>query len=100
MKPDESGLTFELIAEGDIPELTRVMARVFDDDAWKHLGLDRGGSSGYDNGDFIREWLFGYDRDRWLQGAACGSGCQRSDCLDSARWPRRSAAFSNMATGS
>jgi len=53
-------LSFEEISEADIPELTRVMTRAFDDDAQKHLELERGGPKGYDNGDFFRKWLFGY----------------------------------------
>jgi GNAT superfamily N-acetyltransferase len=61
MTPNESVLVFEPIAEADIPELTRVMARAFDDDAQKHLGQERGGPPGYDTGDFFRKWLFGYD---------------------------------------
>ena len=56
----ELDLSFEDITEGDIPELTGVMTRAFDDDAQKHLGLERGGPEGYDNGDFFRQWLFGY----------------------------------------
>jgi len=60
MTPNESVLVFEPIAEADIPELTRVMTRAFDDDSQKHLGLERGGPPGYDNGDFFRKWLFGY----------------------------------------
>ncbi len=54
-------LTFETIVETDIPELTAVMTRAFDDDAQKHLGKARGGPDGYDNGDFFRQWLFGYE---------------------------------------
>lgn len=54
-------LTFEKIIETDIPELTAVMTRAFDDDSQKHLGKERGGPEGYDNGDFFRKWLFGYD---------------------------------------
>jgi GNAT superfamily N-acetyltransferase len=54
-------LTFEPFIEADIPELTGVMTRAFDDDAQKHRGVERGGPPGYDNGDFFREWLFGYD---------------------------------------
>jgi GNAT superfamily N-acetyltransferase len=46
--------------EADIPELTHVMTRAFDDDARKHLGLERGGPPGYDNGDFFREWMLPY----------------------------------------
>jgi GNAT superfamily N-acetyltransferase len=53
-------LSFETIAESDIPELTRVMTRAFDDDSRKHLGQEKGGPEGYDNGDFFRKWLFGY----------------------------------------
>jgi len=61
MTPNESELAFETITEADIPELTRVMTRAFDDDAQKHLRLERGGPPGYDTGDFFRQWLFGYD---------------------------------------
>jgi hypothetical protein len=53
-------LSFENFTEADIPELTRVMTRAFDDDSRKHLGVERGGPDGYDNGDFFRKWLFGY----------------------------------------
>ena len=53
-------LLFEEFTEADIPELTGVMTRAFDDDAQKHLGQERGGPEGYDNGDFFRTWLFGY----------------------------------------
>jgi hypothetical protein len=52
-------LSFEVITEADIPELTRVMTRAFDDDSRKHLGKEKGGPDGYDNGDFFRTWLFG-----------------------------------------
>lgn len=53
-------LQFEPFLESDIPELTGVMTRAFDDDSRKHLGVDRGGPDGYDNGNFFRKWLFGY----------------------------------------
>jgi GNAT superfamily N-acetyltransferase len=53
-------LTFEEATEADIPELTAVMTRAFDDDSRKHLGKARGGPPGYDNGDFFRKWLLGY----------------------------------------
>jgi GNAT superfamily N-acetyltransferase len=59
MSQEGSTLTFEEITEADIPELTDVMTRAFDDDAQKHLGKQRGGPPGYDNGDFFRQWLFG-----------------------------------------
>jgi ribosomal protein S18 acetylase RimI-like enzyme len=53
-------LTFEEATEKDIPELTKVMTRAFDDDSQKHLGLEKGGPEGYDNGDFFRKWLLPY----------------------------------------
>jgi len=61
MKTNAAVLRFEAITEADIPELERVMTRAFDDDAQKHLGQERGGPPGYDNGDFFRQWLFGYN---------------------------------------
>ncbi len=60
MQPVTPALTFAEITEADIDELTGVMTRAFDDDAQKHLGQPRGGPPGYDNGDFFRQWLFGY----------------------------------------
>ena len=53
-------LTFVEAGEQDIPDLTRVMTRAFDDDARKHRGLERGGPPGYHNGDFFRKWMLGY----------------------------------------
>lgn len=60
MEPRELELTFEEITEADLPELTAVMTRAFDDDSQKHLGLERGGPPGYDDGEFFRKWLFGF----------------------------------------
>ena len=37
------------------------MTRAFDDDARKHLGVEKGGPEGYDDGQFFRKWLFSYD---------------------------------------
>ncbi|MBN2083809.1 MAG: GNAT family N-acetyltransferase [Anaerolineales bacterium] len=71
-------LSFEVITEADIPELPRVMTRAFDDDSRRHLGVDRGGPEGYDNGDFFRKWLFGQTVTEGFkvlfEGAAIG-GC-------------------------
>ncbi len=61
MDLSKSSLSFEEIVEVDIPELTSVMTRAFDDDARKHLGLERSGPEGYDNGGFFRKWLLGYE---------------------------------------
>lgn len=60
MQTNESLPVFEEIIESDLPALTDVMTRAFDDDAQKHLGIEKGGPDGYDNGDFFRKWLFGY----------------------------------------
>jgi GNAT superfamily N-acetyltransferase len=60
MAIDDQALTFEEITEEDVPELTDVMTRAFDDDAQKHLGKERGGPEGYDSGEFFRQWLFAY----------------------------------------
>ena len=59
MKPKVK-LKYEDFTEEDIPELTGVMTRAFDDDTQKHLGEEKGGPPGYDDGEFFREWLFGY----------------------------------------
>ena len=53
-------LSFQTMGEIDIPALTPVMKRAFDDDAQKHLGKESGGPPGYDNGDFFRTWLLPY----------------------------------------
>ncbi|MDP6666188.1 MAG: GNAT family N-acetyltransferase [Dehalococcoidia bacterium] len=48
---------FEPATEDDIPEITGVMARAFDDDSRRFRGIDKGGPPGYDNGDFLRQWM-------------------------------------------
>ena len=53
-------MIFEIMSEEDIPDITPVMKRAFDDDAQKHLGKEKGGPPGYDNGDFFRQWLVPY----------------------------------------
>ena len=55
---DSFQLSFTLMAESDIPDLTPVMTRAFDDDSQKHLGKEKGGPPGYDNGDFPRGPVF------------------------------------------
>jgi len=57
---DNPQLTFLLMEKSDITDLTPVMMRAFDDDSQKHLGKEKGGPPGYDNGDFFREWLLPY----------------------------------------
>jgi len=48
---------FEPATESDIPEITRVMTRAFDDDSRRFRGVPRGGPPGYDTGDFLRKWM-------------------------------------------
>lgn len=62
---NDLGLVFKEIDEGDVAELTAVMTRAFDDDAKKHLGAEKGGPEGYDDGEFFHKWLFGYE---WTVG--------------------------------
>ena len=57
---DNLQLSFVMISESDITDLTPLMKRAFDDDAQKHLGKESGGPPGYDNGDFFRTWLLPY----------------------------------------
>ncbi len=57
----DENLIFELATENDIPELTKVMTRAFDDDTQRHLGKPKGGPPGYDNGEFFRKWLLSYE---------------------------------------
>ena len=59
-KSEDLKLTFQKIEESDIPSLTPVMKRAFDDDAQKHLGQQSGGPPGYDDGEFFRTWLLPY----------------------------------------
>lgn len=59
MQTKEIVLSHERMSETDIPELTQVMKRAFDNDAQKYLGKPEGGPEGYDNGDFFRKWAFG-----------------------------------------
>ncbi|MDH4209127.1 MAG: GNAT family N-acetyltransferase, partial [Anaerolineae bacterium] len=61
MSEETLALSFAEITEVDLPELTEVMTRAFDDDAQKHRGLEKGGPEGYDNGDFFRTWLLPYE---------------------------------------
>jgi GNAT superfamily N-acetyltransferase len=58
-------LKFSPITEVDFPQLTEVMTRAFDDDAQRHFGREKGGPPGYDNGEFFRKWLLGYE---WTRG--------------------------------
>jgi GNAT superfamily N-acetyltransferase len=60
METKELTLSFAEITEADVPALTAVMTRAFDDDSRRHLGVERGGPEGYDTGEFFRKWLFPY----------------------------------------
>jgi ribosomal protein S18 acetylase RimI-like enzyme len=53
-------LQFVEATSDDIPELTKVMTRAFDDDSKRHLGKPKGGPDGYDNGDFFSKWMISY----------------------------------------
>ena len=53
-------LVFKEMKEEDIPEQTKIMTRAFDDDSQRHLGEEKGGPPGYDDGEFFRTWLLPY----------------------------------------
>jgi GNAT superfamily N-acetyltransferase len=58
---DSPELAFQEMDESDIPVLTPVMQRAFDDDAQRHLRQESGGPPGYDDGEFFRTWLLPYE---------------------------------------
>jgi GNAT superfamily N-acetyltransferase len=57
MQTEKNTLRFERMSETNIPELTTIMKRAFDDDAQNYLGQP-GGPDGYDNGEFLHRWAF------------------------------------------
>jgi ribosomal protein S18 acetylase RimI-like enzyme len=52
------GLRIVPLEPADVAALTDVMTRSFDDDAWRHLGVEKGGPPGYDTGEFLRTYGF------------------------------------------
>jgi len=50
------GLELIKLQEKHINELTKIMERAFDEDTRIHLGEDKGGPEGYDDGGFLRKW--------------------------------------------
>lgn len=59
------GLRFEVLKKEDIDVLTEVMTRAFDEDSRIHLGEDKGGPEGYDNGDFLRKFALHKDSEAY-----------------------------------
>lgn len=53
------------LEESHIDELTRIMERAFDEDARIHLGREKGGPDGYDDGRFLRRWGLHKDADAY-----------------------------------
>ena len=56
----------EKLKEEHIPELTEVMTRAFDHDSQIHLGEEKGGPEGYDDGSFLRRWGLHEDSDSYV----------------------------------
>ncbi len=54
--PDFEGLTFTPMTEADVPVLTPIMKRAFDDDSRRFFANPVGGPPGYDDGSFLRKW--------------------------------------------
>ena len=50
----ENGVRIVPLDPADVDALTDVMTRSFDDDARRHLGVEKGGPPGYDTGEFLR----------------------------------------------
>lgn len=44
------------LEETHINELTKIMERAFDEDTRIHLGVEKGGPDGYDDGLLLRTW--------------------------------------------
>lgn len=53
---DYENLQFHCITDEDVAILTEMMTRAFDTDTRLFLGCDKGGPTGYDNGEYIRKW--------------------------------------------
>ena len=49
-------LEFLRLEELHINELTKIMERAFDEDTRIHLGKEKGGPDGYDDGIFLKKW--------------------------------------------
>ncbi len=56
-KIDLQQLMFIEAAESDIPAMTEVMTRSFNDDSQRFRGEPEGGPDGYNNGRFFRQWM-------------------------------------------
>lgn len=52
----QMNLEFISMEEKHIAELTQIMVRAFDEDTKIHLGIEKGGPEGYDDGSFLRKW--------------------------------------------
>ncbi len=53
---NEDSITFHELKAEDIPMLTRIMKRAFDEDTRIHLVMESGGPPGYDDGMFLRRY--------------------------------------------
>jgi predicted acetyltransferase len=51
-------IAFTEMEESQIDTLTKIMTRAFDEDTRIHLGKEKGGPDGYDDGSFLRKWGF------------------------------------------
>lgn len=54
---DLSQIRYFKAADSDIPELTEIMTRSFDNDSQRFHGEAAGGPQGYNNGSFFRQWM-------------------------------------------
>ena len=54
--PEFEGLSFRPLTAEDVPVLTPIMKRAFDDDSRRFFQNPVGGPPGYDDGSFLRKW--------------------------------------------
>ena len=63
---------FERATEEDVPELTKIMKKAFDDETIRFKGdPEGGGPPGYDDGSFLMKWGFTGDGGRYSPGLLC-----------------------------
>lgn len=69
-------LEFNRMKETDIPVLTPIMKRAFDDDSRRYFENPEGGPDGYDDGSFLKKWGIDSDGTAYrvdLDGTAIGA---------------------------
>ena len=58
-------LTYKILEQSDIPELTSIMKAAFDADTKMHTDLEEDGPNGYDNGELLYTGYAFYQSGLW-----------------------------------